>query len=76
MAYLAVNSDGKEVRFDGKNRPVRGNGEWVQFENRRIPFESIHPMCRLCFIGTTVPFGTITAMTGQKLTWNDEPIKI
>lgn len=30
MAYLAVNKDGKEVRFDGKYRPFRWEGKWYQ----------------------------------------------
>ena len=70
MAYLAVNMDGMEVRFDGAKRPLRdtNKGEWSQLIIKRD--------CTYVSNGSTLPFGSIIAMTGQKLTWNDEPIKI
>lgn len=67
MAYLTVNKDGKEVRFNGR-KPVRFCDKWVHIENCHDGF--------LYIDGTVIPFGTIIAMTGQKLTWNDEPIEI
>ena len=70
MAYLAVNKDGKEVRFDGAICPSRdkNRGIWTQLVIKRD--------CTYVTGGLTVPNGTIIALTGQKLTWNDEPIKI
>lgn len=70
MAYLAVNKDGKEVRFDGARRPLRVKNKciWAQLIIRRD--------CTYVTCGFTVPNGTITALTGQKLTFDDEPIKI
>ena len=79
MAYLAVNMDGTEVRFDGKIAPFKfSNGKWYQLSDKPSDkTENIdgRGIC-LAYEGKTQPFGTIIAMTGQKLTWNDEPIKI
>lgn len=30
----------------------------------------------LPFMGVTLPRGTIEKLTGQKLTWDDEPVKL
>lgn len=71
MAYLAVNKDGIEVRFEGRQKPLRVGVIWVQYDDKRMVEDHHH-----CSIGKTLPQGTIIALTGQKLTWNDEPMKI
>ena len=70
MPYLAVNKDGKEVRFDGGILPSRdkNRGIWMQLVIRRD--------CTYVTDGLTVPNGTIIALTGQKISWKDEPIKL
>lgn len=36
MAYLAVNKDGTEVRFDGKIAPFKfSNGKWYQPSDKK-----------------------------------------
>lgn len=74
MAYLAVNKDGKEVRFDGKHRPFRWEGRWYQPSDNSEYVEG--RSITLCNAGKTQPFGTIISLTGRKLTFEDEPIKI
>lgn len=67
MAYLAVNRDGTEVRFDGRIKPFRWEGKWFQPENKSEYIE-----CReiiLAYVGKKIPFGSIIAMTGQKITY-------
>lgn len=71
MAYLAVNKDGKEVRFDGRQKPLRIGVVWVQYDDTRMVEGHHH-----CSIGKTQPFGTILSLTGKKITFDDEPIKI
>lgn len=75
MAYLAVNKDGKEVRFEGEKPPIRWNDEWIQYESSRI-MGSEGVVVEFYEFGKTQPFDTITALTGQKITFDDEPIKI
>lgn len=75
MAYLAVNKDGKEVRFDGEKKPIRHSNVWIQ-EKYNIPSDANGFGGRLYMFGKTLPFGSIIAMTGQKITFEDEPIKI
>ena len=74
MAYLAVNKDGKEVRFDGEKKPIRHSNVWIQ-EHCEIPSDANGFGGILYLFGKTQHFGSITAITGQKLTWNDKPIK-
>ena len=74
MGYLAVNKDGKEVRFEGKYRPFRWEGRWYQPSDNSECVEGI--IINFCNVGKTQPFGTIIALTGQKITFDDEPIKI
>ena len=64
--YLAVNKDGNEVRFDGKYKPHRDCGKWVQYVG---PYKWLDE-------GSTLPYGSIIALTGKKITFEDEPIKI
>ena len=71
MAYLAVNKDGKEVRFTGRQKPLRVGTVWVQYDDTRMVEGHHH-----CSIGKTLPQDTILALTGQKITFDDEPIKI
>lgn len=75
MAYLAVNKDGKEVRFDGKERPIRHSNVWMQ-EHCKISSDANGLRGILYLFGKTLPFGTIIALTGQKITFDNEPIKI
>lgn len=61
--YLAVDEDGLEYIFNCK--PIRERtafGIWVG--------------SRLDFSKKSLPQGTIEKITGKKITWNDEPIKI
>ena len=74
MSYLAVNKDGKEVRFDGKFAPFRWEGLWYQPSDNSECVEGRN--ITLCSVGKTQPSGTILALTGQKITFDDEPIKI
>ena len=74
MAYLAVNEDGKEVRFDGKYRPFLWEGRWYQPSDNSECVDGRN--ITLCNVGKTLPFGTIIALTGQKITFEDKPIKI
>lgn len=62
MAYLAVNEDGSEVMF--KNKPYFDDryGEWRDGKTNQY--------------GIFLPKCSIIAMTGQKITFEDEPIKI
>ena len=70
MAYLAVNKDGIEKIF--KHRPFREEKEWVDdYGHTDENWYSFEPDT-----GTTIPYGSIIAMTGQKITFDDEPIKI
>lgn len=68
MAYLAVNKNGQEVVFYGNTTPSMLDGVWCQVfddrEGRRFHF------------GKTLSSGTIFDLTGQKITFDDEPIKI
>lgn len=64
MAYLVVDKDGIEKIF--RNRPFRDKDVWID-EN----WYSFEPDT-----GITLPFYSIIAITGQKITWEDEPIKI
>lgn len=75
MAYLAVNKDGKEVRFDGEKKPIRHSNVWMQ-EKCKITSDTNGFGGCLYLFGKTLPFGTIIALTGQKITFDDEPIKI
>lgn len=74
MAYLAVNKDGTEVMFKGKTTPSMWNERWYQPSDtaQHIEGRVIH----LLYEGKPLPSGTILALTGQKINWNDEPIKI
>ena len=70
MAYLTVNKNGIEKMF--KNRPFRDGDVWIDGTGHTCEnWYSFEPDT-----GITLPFHSIIAMTGQKLTWNDEPIKI
>lgn len=70
MAYLAVNKDGAEKIF--KHRPVRQNNDWIDdYGHPDENWYSFEPDT-----GITLPYNSIIALTGQKLTWEDEPIKI
>lgn len=71
MAYLAVNKNEKEVLFEGKGKPFRVGVVWVQYDDTRM--DEGH---RYCNIGKIIPQGTIIALTGRKITFDDEPIKI
>jgi hypothetical protein len=62
MAYLAVNKDGDEVMF--KHKPYFDYDLEAWRDGKTHQFGVFLPKC------------SIIAMTGQKLTWNDEPIKI
>lgn len=66
-----------EVRFDGRIKPFKWEGKWYQPEEKSEYIDGIEGrgIC-LAYVGKALPFGSIIAMTGQKLTWNDEPIKI
>lgn len=75
MAYLAVNKDGKEVRFEGEKKPIRHSNIWIQ-EHCKIPSDANGFGGILYLFGKTLPFGSIIALTGRKLTFDDEPIKI
>lgn len=74
MAYLAVNKDGKEVLLKRKEEPFRFGGRWIQIDKKPQSCEG--RVFHFTYFGETLPFGSIIAMTGQKLTWDDEPIKI
>lgn len=74
MAYLAVDKDGKEVLFEGKYRPFRWEGRWYQPSDNSECVEGRN--ITLCDVGKTQPFDTIFALTWQKITFDDEPIKI
>jgi hypothetical protein len=70
MAYLAVNKDGKEKIF--RNRPFREKEEWIDDTGHNDSnWYSFVPDT-----GITIPYGSIIAMTGQKITFEDEPIEI
>lgn len=70
MAWLAVNKDGTEKIF--KHYPYRENNEWVDDSGHTSEnWYSFEPDT-----GTTLPFNSILALTGQKITFEDEPIKI
>lgn len=62
MAYLAVNENGDEMMF--KNKPYFDEelGEWRDGKTNQF--------------GVFLPKCSIIAITGQKITWEDEPIKI
>lgn len=62
MAYLAVNKDGKEVMF--KNEPYF-DGRYEEWRDGKT-----HQY------GIVLPKYSIIALTGQKITFDDEPIKI
>lgn len=70
MAYLAVNKDGIELIF--KHYPVRENNDWIDdYGHTDENWYSFEPDK-----GITLPFNSIIALTGQTLTFDDEPIKI
>ena len=70
MAYLAVNKDGIEKIF--KNRPFRDEDVWIaETGHTSENWYSFEPDT-----GITLPYYSIIAMTGQKITFEDEPIKI
>ena len=62
MAYLAVDKDGDEVMF--KNKPYFDDryGEWRDGKTNQH--------------GIVLPKCSIIAITGQKITFEDEPIKV
>lgn len=62
MAYLAVNENGNEVMF--KNEPYFDDryGKWRDGKTNQY--------------GIVLPKCSIIAMTGQKITWEDQPVKI
>lgn len=62
MAYLAVNKNGNEVLF--KHKP------YFDYELEEWRDEKTHQF------GVFLPKCSILAMTGQKITFEDEPIKI
>lgn len=70
MAYLAVNKNGTEKIF--KHYPWREKDEWIDnFGHTDDNWYSFEPDK-----GITLPFNSIIALTGQTLTFDDEPIKI
>lgn len=70
MAYMAVNKNGTEKIF--KHRPWREKEEWIDDYGRTSEnWYSFEPDT-----GITLPFNSILALTGQKITFEDEPIKI
>lgn len=66
MAYLAVNKNGTEKIFD--QRPRRGDdmGRGIWFADLIYKTD----------FGITLPRNSIIALTGRKITFEDEPIKI
>lgn len=74
MAYLAVNKDGTEVRFNGRKKPFKWKGKWWQPAEKGTYIEGreVH----LSYSGKTIPANSIIALTGKKISWEDQPIKI
>lgn len=70
MAYLAVDKVGIEKIF--KHYPVRENNIWIDdYGHTDENWYSFEPDK-----GIILPFNTIFTLTGQKITFDDEPIKI
>lgn len=62
MKYLAVDEDGEEVLFDFYE-PFREVDYWESEDGYDYP-------------RIELPKGWIEKITGKKITWDDEPIKI
>ena len=88
MAYLAVSKSGKEYIF--RRKPKRTNNSWDDAEYGFIPYNIIQPNVNGYIADpnygtydikkpstrTCLPTNSIIALTGKKLTWEDEAIKI
>ncbi len=74
MAYLAVNKDGIEKIF--KRYPFKRDNEWMDWldDMGHTTIEELNSFKPDS--GITLPFNSIIALTGQTLTFDDEPIKI
>lgn len=74
MAWLAVNKNGTEKMF--KHYPFKRDDKWMDWLNDygHTTIEELNSFKSNA--GITLPFNSILALTGQKITFEDEPIKI
>lgn len=69
MAWVAVNKNGGEVIFPKK--PTREVKEWSYCETVCIESEEGN-----IYYEIELPSGTIEALIGRNLTWEDEPVEL